>query len=209
MSNNKNKYMSTETIKQEEQAIYVWSKTERAGDIVTVENVKGEFTYFTDGTQIYTALIGEMLMLARDEANAVSLAKPFKVPVNTDIETKAPELKEPSTTSGEFNVMLEMLKKISSKNSITMPLEINVPSKEVYDLFKDQMDITKADLNEQILALVLSQINNLQEQLKPQAEEFIKNYYNGKSNRKRSKANEGTTRSTGSSDSESAPDITY
>ena len=60
-----------------------------------------------------------------------------------------------------------MLKKISAKNTITMPLELNVPSKDVYDLFKDQMDITKADLNEQILLLVQSQINNLQEQLKP------------------------------------------
>ena len=104
--------------------------------------------------------------------------------------------------------MLEMLKKISAKNSISMPMDLNVPSKEVYDLFKDQMDITKADLNEQILELVLSQIDNLQEQLKPQAEEFIKNYYNGNSNRKGSSTNRGTTTSDRTSSSD-APDITY
>jgi hypothetical protein len=104
--------------------------------------------------------------------------------------------------------MLEMLKKISAKNTITMPLELNVPSKDVYDLFKDQMDITKADLNEQILLLVQSQIDNLQEQLKPQAEEFIKNYYNGKTKRRVSTTDAGAATSNRSS-SNSAPNITY
>jgi hypothetical protein len=61
------------------------------------------------------------------------------------------------------------------------------------------MDITKSDLNEQILALVMSQIDNLQEQLKPQAEEFIKSYYDG---RKRTNTRSKST-------TESGPDITY
>jgi hypothetical protein len=100
--------------------------------------------------------------------------------------------------------MLEMLKKISAKNTITMPLELKVPSKEVYDLFKDQMDITKADLNEQILLLVESQINNLQEQLKPQAEEFIKTYYNGRT----SKLNTGI-KSKPAKGGNAAPSIEY
>jgi hypothetical protein len=102
--------------------------------------------------------------------------------------------------------MLEMKKKISAKNTITMPLELNIPSKQVYELFKDQMDITKADLNEQILALVMSQINNLQEQLKPQAEEFIKQYYNGKS---RTTTNGGAVTGGNGTGTGSAPDITY
>lgn len=195
--------MSEQTEKQKAKT-YVWVKTERAGDTVTVEGTEGQFTTFTDGTKCATALIGEMLMEARDEANAASLAKSFTMtPVKEPIvETKTTQ------PTGEINVMLEMLKKISAKNTITMPLELNVPSKDVYDLFKDQMDITKADLNEQILLLVQSQINNLQEQLKPQAEEFIKNYYNGKTKRRVSTTDTGATTSSRSS-SNSAPDIEY
>jgi predicted KAP-like P-loop ATPase len=74
---------------------------------------------------------------------------------------------------------MEMLRKLSAKNHANMPVKVNIPSKEVYDLFKDQMDITKKDLNEQIGLLVESQIDNLRDQLKEQIESFIKNYYNG------------------------------
>ena len=199
----KNKDMSEQTEKQKTKT-YVWVKTERAGDTVTVEGTEGQFTTFTDGTKCATALIGEMLMEARDEANAASLAKSFTMtPVKEPIvETKTTQ------PNGEINVMLEMLRKISAKNTITMPLELNVPSKDVYHLFRDQMDITKEDLNEQILLLVQSQIDNLQEQLKPQAQEFIKNYYNGKTKRRISTTDEGATRSNRSS-SNDAPDITY
>lgn len=207
--------MATETVEPKVAKIYVWTKTERAGQIVTEDFIEGEFTVFTDGTRCRTSLINEMLLEAKDEMNAYNLAKPFLTPEFTnndsgpggpkEITKEAP--KTAQTTGEEVNVMLEMLKKISAKNTISMPLELNVPSKEVYELFKDQMDITKSDLNEHILELVLSQIDNLQEQLKPQAEEFIKTYYNGrKANRKQ--PNSRTEGASGAS-SNDAPDITY
>jgi len=202
----KNKDMSEQTEKQKAKT-YVWVKTERAGDTVVVEGTEGQFTTFTDGTKCATALIGEMLMEARDEANAASLAKSFTTTIE-EVTTKPVAETKTTQPTGEINVMLEMLKKISAKNTITMPLELNVPSKDVYDLFKDQMDITKADLNEQILLLVQSQINNLQEQLKPQAEEFIKNYYNGKTKRRVSTTDAGAAASNRSSGN-SAPNIIY
>ena len=188
--------------------ILVWTKTERAGDIVTVDKVDGDFTLFTDGSRCYTNIIGEEFFIeAKTEEHANQLAIPFKGPVAA--QPVAPVASQPAAkaetkATGELNVMLEMLKKISAKNTITMPLELNVPSKEVYDLFKDQMDITKADLNDQILLLVESQINNLQEQLKPQAEEFIKNYYNGRT----SKLNTGI-KSKPAKGSNTAPSIEY
>jgi hypothetical protein len=195
--------MSTTDTKER---ILVWTKTERAGDIVTVDKTEGDFTLFTDGTQCYTNIIGEeFFMDAKSLEQAESMAIPFKGPSNTPVAPKGPDGPQPTAkVDGELNVMLEMLKKISAKNTITMPLELNVPSKEVYDLFKDQMDITKADLNEQILLLVQSQIDNLQEQLKPQAEEFIKNYYNGRT----SKLNTGT-KSKPAKGTNAAPGIEY
>lgn len=200
--------MATSNTK-EKVKIYVWAKTERAGDIVTVSGTDGKFTVFTDGTKCATELIGEMLIEARDENNANSLAKSFMT--NTpDVANPVIEAKTTTTTqtTTEVNVMLEMLKKISSKNTITMPLQLNIPSIEVYDLFKDQMDITRADLNEQILALIESQINNLQEQLKPQAEEFIKQYYNGGKAKQPKGASSSRTNS-GTNSTSSGPDITY
>ena len=200
--------MQQETIQETKPKMYVWAKTERAGDIVTVSGTEGQFTTFTDGTKCATALIGEMLMEARDEANATSLSESFNATTVAEPQRDPEPVVETKTTqpTGEIDVMLEMLKKISAKNTISMPLELNVPSKEVYELFKDQMDITKSDLNEHILALVLSQIDNLQEQLKPQAEEFIKSYYNGR--KPRTKTNSRTTSSSRGS-SNDAPDITY
>lgn len=203
---------TTET--QEEIKTYVWSKTERAGDIVTVDKTEGEFTVFTDGSRIFTNMVGEMLMEAKNPTEAFNLAQPFLSAANDSGPGGPKEVEEtkstnkPTNTTSEVNVMLEMLRKISAKNTISMPLELNVPSKEVYELFKDQMDITKADLNQHILELVQSQIDNLQEQLKPQAEEFIKTYYNGKRTRKVSATDKGATRSDRSGGN-SAPDITY
>lgn len=201
--------MSTETKEQTKPKMYVWARTERAGDIVTVEGTDGQYTTFTDGTKCATALIGEMLMEARDEVNANNIAKDFNASVVEPQRDPEPVAETKATQpTGEVNVMLEMLRKISAKNTISMPLELNVPSKEVYDLFRDQMDITKEELNNQILDLVLSQIDNLQEQLKPQAQEFINKYYYGKNTRRVSTTDEGATRSNRSS-SNSAPDITY
>lgn len=198
-----------EQVTEQKPKTYVWSKTERAGDVVTVDKVDGDFTVFTDGTRVYSSVLPEVMQEAKNEQDAFKMSQPF-LSAGAQIETTqtAPPTitseSEPATS--EVNVMLEMLKKISAKNTITMPLELNIPSKQVYELFKDQMDITKADLNKQILALVMSQINNLQEQLKPQAEEFIKQYYNGKS---RTTTNGGAITSDNGSGTGGAPDITY
>ena len=203
--------MSTTETKEK---VLVWSKTERAGTIVVVDKTEGEFTYFKDGSKVFTNIIGEVLVEARDQVDAEKMAELYGASVanatpveavastETVVETKATQ------PTGEYDVMLEMLRKVSAKNTISMPLELNIPSHEVYELFRDQMDITKEDLNNQILALVLSQIDNLQEQLKPQAQEFINKYYYGKTKRRVSTTDEGATRSSRSGGN-NAPDITY
>lgn len=199
-----------EQVTEQKPKTYVWSKTERAGDVVTVDKVDGEFTVFTDGTKVYSSVLPEVMQEAKNEQDAFRMSQPFLTASaqteSTQTKTTEPTVAATEPPTGEVNVMLEMLKKISAKNTITMPLELNIPSNQVYELFKDQMDITKADLNEQILALVMSQINNLQEQLKPQAEEFIKQYYNGKS---RTTTNGGAITSDNGPGTGGAPDITY
>lgn len=176
----------------EQPIMYVWGKTERAGNIVTVDESKSDnkFIAFTDGSRCARNLMGEMLLEARNEEDAKALSLGFnptgsgiKDPGVTDTvnpqNTPNAASKKESATSSEVNVMMEMLRKLSAKNHANMPVKVNIPSKEVYNLFKDQMDITKKDLNEQIGLLVESQIDNLRDQLKEQIESFIKNYYNG------------------------------
>lgn len=181
---------NTKTVQEPD--MYVWGKTERAGNIVIVDEEKtdNKFLAFTDGSKCARNLVAEMLLVARSEEDAKALSLGFnptgsgiKDPGVTDTvnpqNTPNTASKKESTTSSEVNVMMEMLRKLSAKNHANMPVKVNIPSKEVYNLFKDQMDITKKDLNEQIGLLVESQIDNLRDQLKEQIESFIKNYYNG------------------------------
>ena len=189
----KNKIIMSEVIQQ--QQIYVWTKTERAGDVVFVsdtQNADGEFLHFTDGTRIKSSIINEMLIAAKDEDDASDISKTFgglgdiqppKTPgvkmfpektTNTTTEDDAVDISGPDP---EINVMMEMLSKMSKKNRAEMPVQVNIPSIQVYEMLKDQMDLEDSDLNEQIGLLIENQINNLQDQLRSQIQSFITNYY--------------------------------
>ena len=176
-------------IKEVPANIFVWNKTEKAGTIVTEDPTKSDanFIAFTDGSRCARNLLSEMLFQAKSEEDANMLAldlnpaaatlKTSNANTKTDVKVIKSTVEE--NQPAEINVMMEMLRKMSAKNHANMPVKVNIPSTEVYDLFKDQMDITKKDLNNQIGLLVESQIDNLREQLKEQIESFIKNYYNG------------------------------
>lgn len=183
--------MSTETT--EKAMYYVWSKTENAGKVVQLDTSKqdGKWVYFTDGTKVNKGLMPEMLIQANSEedANILSLdfggiggsAKdPEPVSVKETTQTKQVERRitdGKSEPTPEINIMMEMLKKMSKKNTATMPVNVNIPSMQVYEMLKDQMDVDSEELNEQIGLLVESQINNLKDQLKEQITSFITNYY--------------------------------
>ncbi len=174
---------------------YVWVKSERVGQIVEIDMSKNDSSFidFTDGTRCNRTLINEYLLPASSEDQANLIAKDFGAittyldpadgsPVrprrDEDITSGSPvrPRRDPEALS-EVNVMQELLKKMSAKNKVEMPVSINIPSKDIYNLLKDQMDITKKDLNSQIADLVESQIDN-RGQLKDQIETFITNYYN-------------------------------
>jgi hypothetical protein len=197
--------------KAENRQFYVWIKSERIGQIVEVDNTKPVekgWVEFTDGTRCNSTLISEFLLPASSEDQANLIAKDFggittyinpqdatpvrprrdpiedATPVRPrrDIEDATPVRPRRDIENQEVNVMREMLKKMSVKNKADLPIQVNIPSKEIYALLKDQMDITKKDLNGQISALVEDQIDNLRTELKEQIESFINNYYNGRTN---------------------------
>jgi hypothetical protein len=189
--------MSTETKDKKEELWYVWTKSERIGEIVQPLEEQKDPTWFkfTDGTQINKSLIKEFLMPARSEREATAYAKDLGLVANVKSPTQTnttipqtqqtkPQATERRITDGrsapqpEVNVMMEMLKKMSRKNRAEMPVEVNIPAREVYQMLQEQMDLESDELNEQIGLLVESQIDNLREQLKEQIVTFISNYYN-------------------------------
>ena len=177
-------------VKQEE-IYYVWSSTERIGQIVQVDhnNIDPEWINFTDNTRINPSLINEFLLPANSLQSANQISKDLGglgsslinteeapvTPVVIEATPKAVAIAAPPVE--EVNVMMEMLKKMSKKNKAEMPVLINIPSNSVYEMLKEQMDLEEADLNEQIGLLVENQINNLQEQLREQITIFITKYY--------------------------------
>ena len=181
--------------KEREPGIFIWTKSERAGQVVTedTEKVDRQWLYFTDGTRINKKLINEYTLRAATLDEAKKLAEPLGLntmeriqkPTNeVKVETKKVEsMPEPEA---ETNVMLEMLKKMSKKNSADMPVSVNIPSKSVYKMLKDEMDLTEDDLHENISLLIESQIDNLRDQLKSQIETFIKSYYNVRTSSRKS-----------------------
>mgnify|MGYP007057093799 CR=1 FL=1 len=182
--------MSIEIKDKKEELWYVWTKSERAGDIVKPSNDQKDPKWFkfTDGTQINRELINEFLISAKSENEATKYSKDIgglgHIKNTKEAEkTSTIQSTERRITDGklkpdaEVNIMMEMLKKISKKNKAEMPVQVSIPTKEVYEMLQDQMDLKPDDLNNQIGMLVESQIDNLRNQLKEQIEIFIFNYY--------------------------------
>lgn len=178
----------------------VWSKTEKAGQIVeTDESIKDkQWLYFTDGSRINKTLVNEYMLIAPNMDEAISISKTLGgIPSNPQItqasntnkptqESEVKQIQETPNTKEheEVNVMLEMLRRMSTKNVAHMDVAVNVPSTQVYEMLIDQMDVSSSDLEEHISMLIESQIDNLRSQLKEQIKDFIKNYYNNESGTK-------------------------
>lgn len=184
--------------KEREPGIFIWTKSERAGQVVTedIDKDDRQWLYFTDGTRINKKLINEYTLRATTLDEAKRLAEPLgltTVEKGQNTETKKEKVKveakvvEPAPEpEAETNVMLEMLKKMSKKNTADMPVSVNIPSKSVYSMLKDEMDLTEDDLHENISLLIESQIDNLRDQLRSQIETFIKSYYNVRTSSRKS-----------------------
>lgn len=182
-------------LEQKKQEIYlVWSKTERAGQIVQIDETKkdSKWIYFTDNTRVNSKLINEMLIRTfslkeAKEASKVLGFEPIEMTSGTtntgdsttkiDAPVMIPTKQEQPKVEPANNIMMTMLEKMSKKNTASMPLEINLPSREVYDMLIDQMDVEADELKEHIVMLIESQIDNMKQKLNEQIQVFTNNYY--------------------------------
>jgi len=170
---------------QQQSTMYQWIKSERFGDVVTVDNdnVDPKWLNFTDGTRINKSLIQEYLMLVENENqiltvnDTVESTKNVQPTVQNQVVDEQPviSVKESKAPS----IMGKMIMKMSKKNVVNVPLQINIsiPTKQLYGMLLEGME--EQDLNEEIMEVALQQIeiNNLTEYLKENVSSFLSEYY--------------------------------
>ena len=168
----------SESVKQQKR--YQWIKGDKFGNVVEVaENQKdSKWLYFSDGSRINHVLINEFLIEIEND-NQILNVNVKTTP--SDNKKSTPKPKEPIIENNvqEVTVMGKMIEKMSKKNVVNVPVEINVniPTPAIYAMLSEGME--SEDLNEEIMSVALAQIeiNKLQEYIKLQITNFLINYY--------------------------------
>jgi hypothetical protein len=182
-------YQNTQIMElvKEDTIKYQWRKGDNFGKIVEVKECDSEFTYFTDGTQIFNEVLPEFL------EKIVGGEVPF--PGAIDLNDLASGIKVTSTTTPiikqkvqqelepEKSALEELVAKLSKKNMepFQTTINLNIPNKQIFDMLIDNADEDKENLINTIAKVAVSQIeiNKLQEYLTEEVTVFINNYYNG------------------------------
>lgn len=189
--------------KVKEENIYVWQKSERIGRIVVEKEIKEGWMYFTDGSRINSKLINEFLSRATNmkEAEETSAILSGASPENikkaesgeTVTQTSSPTVTIKSQNNNqstdvfdEDSLMVGILEKLSKKNKTNLDVSVGIhlPSKTIFKAL--QQDVDDDELRRGLEKLVKKQINNIEEQLNNQVEQFIQNYYYEQTRKKKS-----------------------
>lgn len=186
----KKEYNYKNTLKMElvKEAVrkYQWKTGDNFGKIVEVESTDVEFTYFTDGSQIYNEVLPEFLEEIIDGvipfpginqlsgmAQGINVT-PNTAPVNTQDVTPVKPKESP---------LEQLINKLSKKNvePFETTINLNIPNKKVFEMLIDNTDEDREELIKTIAKVAVSQIeiNKLQEYLTEEVSIFINNYYNG------------------------------
>jgi len=177
-----NNYIMTDV--QDKVKQYQWIKGDTFGKIVTVESVDGQFTNFTDGSRIFNNVISEFLQEVTDGRVPLPGADKLSQLVQGDVNlTETKEVSIPSKANSipepEVTVMGKMIQKMSKKNVVSVPIQINlnIPTPGLHAMLSEGMEAE--DLNEEIMAVALQQINveNLQSYIQKNITEFLEEYY--------------------------------
>ena len=165
---------------------YQWKTGDNFGKIVEVESTDVEFTYFTDGSQIYNEVLPEFLeeiidgvipFPGADQLSGIAQGinvTPNKAPVNTQ---------DVAPTKPKESPLEQLINKLSKKNveQFEAKINLNIPNKKVFDMLIDNADEDREELIKTIAKVAVSQIeiHKLQEYLTEEVSIFINNYYNG------------------------------
>ena len=203
----KKKYnnIKMEMAEKTDEKIYVWQKSERIGKIVVEKELKDGWLYFTDGSRINPKLKDEFLSRATNmqEAEATSKILSGAAPERTgtsgsqviekveekptvSITSKDAPVSHSTSVFDEDDLMVGILEKLSKKNKTNLDVSVGIklPSKTIFKAL--QQDVDDEELRRGLEKLVKKQINNIEEQLNSQVEQFIQNYYYEQTRKKKS-----------------------
>jgi hypothetical protein len=164
---------------------YQWIKGDDFGKIVEVESTDSQFINFTNGTKIFKALSTEFLKIVKDGV----IPLPGADKVNERLNNKNKELletnlsvnnsKKEETNTKEPSIMGKMITKMSKKNVVNLPIQINlnIPTPALYSILAGGME--DEDLNDEIMEVALDQIklDKLQSYIKENISDFLSDYY--------------------------------
>ena len=190
-----------EMAEQATQKIYVWIKSERAGKVVVEDKTKDGWLYFTDGSRVNPKLLNEFLdecpnMEEAEERGRILSAGKItnnihsttkKVDEKPTVSITSKDTPTSNTTSfDEDDLMVGILEKLSKKNKTNLDVSVGIklPSKTIFKAL--QQDVEDDELRRGLEKLVKNQINNIEEQLNSQVEQFIQNYYYEQTRKKKS-----------------------
>jgi len=176
---------------------YQWKKGENFGKVVEVESTDGEFINFTDGSRIFKNVVSEFLEKVQGDSlplpgadKAAAILKGEKIE-STKVEVDNSPSEIPSSNTEEIpssiaeetvkepSIMGKMIMKMSKKNIVTVPIQINlnIPTQALYAMLSEGME--EQDLNDEIMEVALSQIEmeKLQDYIKSNVTDFLSEYY--------------------------------
>jgi len=169
--------------------IYVWQKSERIGKIVVEKETKNGWLYFTDGSRINPKLTNEYLsqVNSMEEAEGISkilspvsnIAQAGTETITSNVVNKEVSM-EPivkTKTNTENDIIVGVLEKLSKKGKTNFDISIgvNIPGKTIFKAL--QMDMEEEELRNGLVKLIKKQINNLEQQLNKEIENFIQTQY--------------------------------
>lgn len=167
-------------IKSKETLKYQWKKGDDFGKIVEFSRKDDKFTYFKDGSRLFTEVLPEFLEVFVDGKPPFPGAGIDNSPIVSNpvvSETK----NETVIKKESISPLTTLIKTLSSKNveSFNLNVAINLPKKEIFNMLVENSEEETAEILKEISNTAVSQIeiNNLQEFLKEQITEFVTNYY--------------------------------
>jgi hypothetical protein len=183
--NTKSKMEQVEVMEDKQVVRYQWIKGEKFGNIQIVadEQPEAQFIYFTDGTRIFKNVLPEFLIEVKSDKEVL---KTDGALMADDAQNQTPTVVTNTSTPVAVETVVEtptvmgnMIMKMSKKNVVQIPININIniPTPSIYGMLLEGME--EQDLQDEITKVALQQIeiNKLQDYIKENVNTFLSDYY--------------------------------
>ena len=155
---------------------FQWIKGDNFGKIVELDFEDSKFLNFKNGTKIFKNMQNEFLKEIINDV--IPLPGVDSIPKNNADKSTKKKVKKVEVVK-EPSVMGKMITKLSKKNVVNVPIQINlnIPTIALHAMLSEGME--SDDLSEEIMEVALSQIemDKLQDYVKSNISDFLKKYY--------------------------------